>query len=339
MAEKRSDLENIDRVDASNYSVRDGDSDATSHSDEMELVSSESDTFDPGSDRSNMDLAAGDDDVPVEAEHIKGQIEETRNQMGETIDAIQDKLSFSNISEQVSEHVNNAVETAKGAVYDATIGKAANLMKNFSGELSNTTIVQTAKNNPFPFILIGLGAGMLAYQSYAGKGNGKSRRHEFTSGRNRGYGKQTAMNTGQGGTIGEVRDTMSNAADTVSEAAGTAYDKVTGLVESAKMGTGDVVNRAYDKVGELKTTAVEQYDHYIEENPLAVGAVALALGAAVGMAIPSTRYESRLLGEYRQDLVDKAQTTASQLLDKTKEVVTEAGRTVSDQAKASITQH
>jgi ElaB/YqjD/DUF883 family membrane-anchored ribosome-binding protein len=337
MAEKRSDLENVDRVDPSNSLSETGGS--SRRDDEMELISSESDTFDAGSDRTDMNLAADEADVPVEAEQIKGQIEETRNQMGETIDAIQDKLSFSNISEQVSEHVNNAVVTAKDAVYDATLGKAANFMKNFGGDISNTTIVRTAKNNPFPFILIGLGAGMLAYQSYTGKGNGKSRRHEFTSGRDRRYGSQPAMNTSERGVLGDARDTMSSAADTVSSAAGTAYDKVTGLVETAKTGTGDVVNRAYSKVGEFKSTAVEQYDHYIEENPLAVGAVALALGAAVGMAIPSTRYESRLVGEYRQDLMDKAQTTASNLLDKTKEVVTEAGKTVSEQAKASITDH
>src|ERR1043165_2962736 len=59
-----------------------------------------------------------------ETEHLKTQTEETRSQMSETIDALQEKLSFSNLSEQVSEHVNNAIETAKNSVYDATIGKA-----------------------------------------------------------------------------------------------------------------------------------------------------------------------------------------------------------------------
>src|SRR5438067_937830 len=50
---------------------------------------------------------------PDETEHLRSQIEETRKEMGETIDALQEKLSFSNVSEQVSETVSNAIETAK----------------------------------------------------------------------------------------------------------------------------------------------------------------------------------------------------------------------------------
>jgi len=65
------------------------------------------------------------DETPEETEQLKAQIEQTRSQMGETIDAIQDRLSVANISEQVSERVNNAIETAKDTAYDATIGKAA----------------------------------------------------------------------------------------------------------------------------------------------------------------------------------------------------------------------
>jgi ElaB/YqjD/DUF883 family membrane-anchored ribosome-binding protein len=335
MAQKRSD---IDRVDPSDYTLRkDDNSDILGVNDESELSSTGQSlpSAGIGDDTSLMT----DEDVPVEAEQIKGQIEETRNQMGETIDAIQDKLSFSNISEQVTEHVNNAVETAKGAVYDATIGKAANLMKNFSEDISKTSIVRTAKSNPFPFVLIGLGAGLLAYQTYTGKGNnGRGRRHEFTAGRDPRFASQRG-GAAESGMLTSARETVSHAAETVTGAAGTAYSKVTDVVDNAYTGANEVAHRAYDKVGALKSTAVEQYDHYIEENPLAVGAVAIALGAAVGMAIPSTRYESRMLGEYRQDLMDKAQTTASHLLDKTKEVVNEAGRTVSEQARATMTEH
>jgi ElaB/YqjD/DUF883 family membrane-anchored ribosome-binding protein len=325
MAEKRSDLENVDRVDPADHTSETGDAGFSARkTDDTSL-----DTVDA------EELSAASDDVqendtPPEAEQIREQIEETRNQMGETIDAIQDRLSFSNLSEQVSEHVNNAVETAKDAVYDATIGKAATMMKNLGGELSNTSIVRTAKNNPFPFVLIGLGAGLLAYQSFAGKG--KTRRHEFTGNQGRRFEPQTsALDTASG--------KLSAVTDTVSTAASTAYDKVTGLAETAYTGAGDVVHQAYNKAGELKTTAVEQYDHYIEDNPLAVGAVALALGAAVGMAIPATQYESRLMGDARQGLMDKAQDTAAGLLDRTKEVVVEAGKTITDQAKASMIDH
>jgi hypothetical protein len=52
------------------------------------------------------------------------------------------------------------------------------------------------------------------------------------------------------------------------------------------------------------------------------------------MAIPSTRYEGEIMGETRERLMKKAQSTATQLLDKTKHAVNEASRTVSDQARS-----
>jgi len=312
MAQERSDLNNVDRVDPSESSLSEMDNDKRTV--DLEFAGTD-------------DSATGtDDDTPAEAEQIIVQIEETRSQMGETIDAIQDRLSFSNLSEQVSDHVTNAVETAKDAVYDATLGKAANLMKN----VSNTTVVQTVRNNPFPFVLIGLGAGLLAFQQYTGKlsgyNYGRSRQRRFTDyedGEDR-SGQRWTASTGEGRGqqwTGTTRDKLNNVSDTVTGAAGSALNKVSSAVDNAYTGAGDVVNKAYNKAGEVGTQAYEMYDRYIDENPLAVGAVALALGAAVGMAIPSTRYEGQLLGDKRDQLLEKAGTAASQFLDQAKETV------------------
>ncbi|MET0753313.1 MAG: DUF3618 domain-containing protein, partial [Pyrinomonadaceae bacterium] len=151
MAEKSSELENTDSIES--YSEE-------NQSDDLALTTTDTDM---------LEASSSDADKTDEPEQIKAQIEETRAQMGETIDAIQEKLSFSNISEQVSEQINSAVETAKDAVYDATIGKAGTFMKNIGSELSKTGVVQTARDNPFPFLLIGLGVGLLAYNSFGGK--------------------------------------------------------------------------------------------------------------------------------------------------------------------------
>ena len=324
MAEERNDVENYDRVDPAESTLESmRDDNLASRQDTTDFAVSDGDET---SIKPN-----GDDDQPKEAEHIKGQIEATRNQMGETIDAIQDRLSFSNLSEQVSEHVNNAVETAKDAVYDATIGKAADIMKTFSEEILNTSIVQTAKNNPLPFILIGAGAGLLAYQTYAGKGKGRSRRHEFS--RNADGHKDLHIDL-KTQPVDSTRGKLGAVSDTVAAAAGTAYDKVSGAVDSAYTGVGDAAGQAYNKAGDLGVAAKEKYEYYVEENPLAVGAVALALGAAVGLSIPASRYEGDLMGQARQDLMGKVQTTASELLDQTKQ----AGADAVADAVAAVTE-
>lgn len=320
MDQERSDVENFDGGDPVKLTV--------DSKDDENFVSGTDDRELTASNNNPSKLETDGDDQLQETEQIKDQIEATRTQMGETIDAIQDRLSFSNLSEQVSDHVTNAVETAKDAVYDATIGKAAGIMKTFSEEISKTSIVQTVKNNPFPFILIGAGAGLLAYQSYGGQGKSSSRRREFRQ-------ETGGIHTDSYSSPADLKSDLGGVTDTVASAAGTAYNKVSGVVGSAYTGAGEVAGQAYDKVGDLGMAAKDKYAYYIEENPLAVGAVALALGAAVGMAIPATRYEGELMGQARQDLMGKVQTTASDLLDKTKQVGADAVAAVTEQVQSA----
>ena len=333
MAERPGELNNVDKLDPISTTAGAGDDQFLErYSEDIE-----------GSDRREFD--ADTSEQPEDTQQIKAQIEETRNQMGETIDAIQERLSFANISEQVSETVNNAIETAKDTAYDATIGKAVGFMKNVGDGVTHSGAFRTIKNNPFPLALIGLGTGLLVYQSYSRKGS-------YRRGNERDYDRrfynrpddrtsQSTFDSARGAVSGAassaysgVTETASSALEGVSNAAGTAYDKVTGVVDKTYTGAGDLANKAYDRVGEFGTVAQEKYDEYLEENPLALGALAVAVGAAVGFAIPSTRYEGKVMGDARENLMHKAQEAAGSLVDKAKHVATEAGQTIKDEAQA-----
>lgn len=271
-------------------------------------------------------------DAPEDTEQMKARIEETRNQMGETIDAIQDRLSFANISEQVSETVSNAIETAKDTAYEATIGKAVNFMKEVGDGVTNSNAFKTVKSNPIPLALIGIGAGLLVYRGFAKKsayrgGNG------LDHGRRLSDGKDTIGNAANRAYNG-VSGTASSALDTVASAAGTAYEGVAGKLSTAYTGAGELAHRVYDRAGEYGTIAHEKYDEYLEENPLALGAIAVAVGAAVGFSLPSTQYEGKLMGEARENLVQRAQEAAGSLVDKAKQVASEAGETIKNEAQA-----
>ncbi len=330
MAERSSELENLDRIDPvppptvaeSGHALAERSGDYTV---------SEAHKFG----------AAPVSDADQETEHIKAQIEETRSNMGETIDAIQDRLSFANISEQVSEQVNNAIETAKDTVYDATMGKAVNFMKNAGNELSHSSIVTAAKDNPLPFLLIGVGAGLLAYNSL-----GKKQRRSLSFDRQIGdksFDRHLDDNAaGRSGysdpkrsLTASAQQTASGVKDSVSNAAATAYDGVAGAAGSVYSGAGDIAGRAYDIAGEFGTKAQETYSEYLEEKPWAIGAVALIAGAAVGLAIPSTRYEGELMGEARVNLMSKAKDAAGDLVDKAKDVAAEAGKTIKDEVNTA----
>jgi len=267
----------------------------------------------------NGGLAAADSNQ--ETEHIKAQIEETRAQMGETIDALQEKLSFSNLSEQVSDHVSNAIETATNTIYDATVGKAVGFMKNMGDGISNSGFVKTVKRNPVPLILIGVGAGMLAYNSFSGKG----RRPQPYALPERFPSEPDYTEPGR---VASAQNKLSNVSDKVTSAANTAYEGVSNAMTTAYTSASDVANRAYSKAGEVGSMASDTYDRYLQENPLVLGAAAFAVGAVVGLAIPSTDYEGELMGETRDDLLRKAQNTGSTLIDKTKHLVDEAAQNI-----------
>ena len=326
MAEKSGELKSIDKLDpVSTTAGAGGEQYLEKYSENAELSRS-----------------ASTGDTPEEPEQMRARIEETRSQMGETIDAIQERLSFANISEQVSETVNNAIETAKDTAYDATIGKAVNFMKNVGDGVSHTGAFRTVKKNPFPYALIGLGAGLLAYQTFgksSRKGNGYGNGRSLYDGP-RGESRSSFDSAKQsiGDATGRVYDGISEKANTalesVSNVAGPAYENVSGAVGNVYSGAGDLAQRAYDRAGEYGTIAHEKYDEYLEENPLALGAIAVAVGAAVGFAIPATHYEGKLMGEARENLVQKAQDAAGSLVDKAKQVASEAGQTIKEEAQA-----
>ena len=58
----------------------------------------------------------------------------------------------------------------------------------------------------------------------------------------------------------------------------------------------------------------------LEDNPLAVGALALALGTAIGLAVPETQREHRLMGDMRDNLLDQASSKASETFQKVQQV-------------------
>jgi ElaB/YqjD/DUF883 family membrane-anchored ribosome-binding protein len=376
MAEKSSELDGINEPDAV--------STAAGASQDSYLTTRDSDVS-----LANDSLTDGvipSDETTDETEHIREKIEETRSSMSETIDAIQEKLSISNISEQVkeqvSEQITSAFETAKDSVYGATIGKVGEFMKTVGREVSKTEAGKVAKDNPVPMLLIGLGVGLLAYQGmYGSKTRRRTYRYDEYSGGGEIYrgqddydyedteffGGRTQSNRSTlraakgkigdvaGNAYGTVTDAAGNAYESVSgaasdaldtvatkassayegvsEVAGSAYGSVTDAAGSAYGTVTDAAGRAYEKVGEYGSQAREQYDYYIEENPLAVGAVALAVGAAVGLSIPSTRYEGHLVGETRDQLLSKAQDAAGDLINRVKEVAGEAQKTLTDEVK------
>ena len=101
-------------------------------------------------------------------------------------------------------------------------------------------------------------------------------------------------------------------------------DKVTGA-KDAVTGTASRAVPSGDKVGRVKDTA--------ERNPLGLAVGAAALGFVAGLLIPSTRMENESMGEMSDRVVDAAKETASDAVERGKQVAQEATETAKESGK------
>jgi hypothetical protein len=129
----------------------------------------------------------------------------------------------------------------------------------------------------------------------------------------------------------------------VSDLASQAYEQASSAVEPAR----DYANRVSSYVSDAGSTAMTQaselaqqartkarsnLEHYIQEQPIAVGLVGLAIGAAIGAALPETDVENRTLGTQRDLLASKAQDLAETQIQQLKEAAGEFGEKIISKA-------
>ena len=103
-------------------------------------------------------------------------------------------------------------------------------------------------------------------------------------------------------------------------------------VRQVRQKTNDLASYSTDRISNLSSQAKERasaigerFGEVVRENPLAIGAVAVAVGAAVGLALPSTTFEREYIGETSEMLVDKAEEAARGALDKVEIVAKKVG--------------
>jgi hypothetical protein len=102
-----------------------------------------------------------------------------------------------------------------------------------------------------------------------------------------------------------------------------------GNVENGRGRMGQVSSAARHQVERARTG----FEHMLEEQPLVLGAVAVALGAVLGATLPTSRIENRYLGPTREKLQHQAGDYAREQWEKAKEVALSAGAAAMSQAE------
>src|SRR5687767_9111171 len=202
---------------------------------------------------SSTDLAEAEESGEAKTEEIKAGIEQTRNEMSHTIDAIQEKLSPQNI-----------VEHAKESVREATIGRVEDMVNNatYTARGASSSLMDTIKQNPLQAAVAGLSIGWLIMKSRSSSGSQSQYRYDRYEGTQRGYGTGYDYNynyeaPGRSGynygsqSSGGVGQTVSRAGEKVGDVAGQVTDKAGEVVGEVGEKAGHVVENVQDKAGEL----------------------------------------------------------------------------------------
>ena len=286
---------------------------------------------------------------------LRAEIRETRERMSETLDELGNRLNPNRLKAQVKENIR-----------EATVGRVETMARNAADRVNETGhgFVGRIRENPIPAAMIGIGLGWLLFggrrdeetvwdRSYVTGGNwdGTAYVGDISATTPRLAQDDAAGGIGESvsrepGVVDRVKERVSGIGETV-------RDTTSGVAYSAREHVSDVGER----VGETASTladrtrhiahnvsdgtrhrmhmATDRFDQTLDENPVAIGMVALAVGMAAGLAIPESRREREMMGQYRDQLVDRVRETvdetrervqnvAERVVEETKEVAREA---------------
>jgi len=238
-------------------------------------------------------VTTGDPQADRRTRELRSDIEETREEMSETIDAIQEKLRPRNIVASATERVKRATTEKVRHLTGAGGAAGERLMQTRDG------VVEGIKHNPIPAMMIGVGAAWLLISQ------SRSRRGTWREDRGRVYPDDYREYPSSGQPPRSFSGYYS-----YGERGTPGPDEVNAVEGAGSESLREYVGGAADTVRRKGRRAQNQLQRMTRENPLAVGAGALLLGAAAGLAFPETEKENEWMGETRDSMVDRAQEAA-----------------------------
>ncbi len=284
---------------------------------------------------------------------IRAGISETRERLSDTLNELGERLNPQLVKEQVTERV-------KEGIRDATIGRIEHMARGAADTVNSarTGIVDTIRENPVPAAMVAVGLGWLLF-------NGRRSDSQSTQSWNRsdydtnrvagsyprssnfagGYAYDDDSEASYGDESGisraasNVRDRVSGAADSVKERAGNLADRGRDLADRAgsraSSMASSVSHRAQDVAGSVKqrtTQGARRVEDSFYDNPLAVGAITMALGVVAGLSAPVSDREVQLMGDARDRVVDRVKDVAQDTKEKAQHV---ADRVVGEAKQAA----
>lgn len=241
------------------------------------------------------------------SEEIESDIERTRAEVSSTLDAIQQKLTPGQLIDQAVSYAR----TSLPADFGANLGNAV-------------------RDNPLPVALVGIGLAWLMASGRNADGLARQRRRiavredmhaasyparAHPDEHHDGTAHRAASKIGEAGR--EMKDKVSNLGHRIGDSTSSAANRAREMGQGARARIGEFSERSQRSYYRTK----DSVSHIVEEQPLLIGALGLAVGTLLGAALPRTQREDEMMGEARDDLMGRAKDTLREQTTHVKESV------------------
>lgn len=268
---------------------------------------------------------------------LERDAERVRESIADTAEHLRDKMSPGQLMDEVVTYFKD--------------GDASQLVDNLKHQVRDNPLALAFIGGGLAWLMMGTGTG-----SSRPSGNASLHRPASgprpTTGVASSAGTRTIASTGQSGPSTSslsgddhkgIGQKAGDAASKATSAASDAMSKVGDTAERALHGASDRMHDATDSVaetaarlresgGELAGRARSTFLDALEREPLVIGALGVAVGAAIGALLPSTRVEQDYMGAASASVRHQADDMVKDGIDKAKHVAEDVYSAARDEA-------
>ena len=263
---------------------------------------------------------SADEETTARTRQIRSEIDRTREDMGETLDAIQDRLN-----------PRNAASRAAGNVRDAAVGRMRQVAHTIQDRMPGSRrqaydsrhgygFFDRVRENPVPAVLAATG---LAWLAFAGRREDQQYRRAI-------YGSTR----GGRAFVQEGRIDVSTEESYGSDVAGYRGGDMDEGSGSTMRRASEALSSTGERLRRRSTDVGYRARRFAEYSPIAAAGVAAAVGLAIGMMIPETERENELMGETRDSLLEKGKDTVRQTAQRVQDTAKDVQRAAGEAVRA-----
>jgi hypothetical protein len=254
------------------------------------------------------------EDRGKDSETLEREVNQTREEMNQTLDSLERKLTAGQLLDQCLKF----------------FGK--------SGSEIGNSIGNCIKENPMPVALTATGIAWMIF----GSGNRSARDYSAYTHNRIDYsddGPLAGMGEKLESTSTAARSQLASSKEAMKEGVNMATDTMKDTLKQTTGTVKETVKRTTNTAQMQAERAREGFNSLLEEQPLILGALGIALGAAIGAVLPSTEQEDRLVGEMRDKAMEKAKQLGGEAYERGREAARQGIDSMTEDRESVSTAH